>query len=181
MVYLLHSRTETGYLLIDSCVFSDIPHTTNRDSGLTDKLLVFQRVCRFAIKRNSIRLSVRGNGFKELEVGAVPLPVKAWRSYEEVRLITKPKPTWHAHLYAFASGTDEAQPVPDQLAAYKRAFEDLGTLRPSIYVQIKSIEETPGDQGYHPLVLSEAQRSPIRFQSYDKWLGSALLLSKPSL
>jgi hypothetical protein len=49
-LYLLHSRTESGYLLFDSCVFSDILHTTSKDSGPTNRLLVFQRVCRFAIK-----------------------------------------------------------------------------------------------------------------------------------
>src|SRR3954466_8363473 len=49
-LYLLHSRAETGYLLFDSDALSDVPPVSGREAGLTDRLLVFQRVCRFALK-----------------------------------------------------------------------------------------------------------------------------------
>lgn len=179
ILFLLHSRTETGYLLFDSCVFSNIPHVTNRDAGLADALLVFQRVCRFAIKLwNHLKLS----GPSEMwlskgECGVVfPFPkskstgfrVTLNRGFDNPRIKTR-----HGSriLFAFASGTTEAHPTSDQQAAYKRAFEELSAVRQSVDVQIKNIEETPEDQGYHPLILSEAQRSPIRFQSYEKWLS----------
>ena len=179
VLYLLHSRTETGYLLFDSCVFSDIPHMTNKDLGLTDRLLVFQRVCRFAIKLwNHLTLSVSAEKWlANKECGVVfPFPkskstgfrVTLKRGFDIPRIKTR-----HGTriLFAFASGTIEILPTVDQQAAYKRAFEELGDVRLSIDVQIKNIEEIPGDQGYHPLVLSEAQRSPIHFQSYEKWLS----------
>jgi len=179
VLFLLHSRKETGYLFFDSCVFSDIPHTTSKDPGLTDRLIVFQRVCRFAIKLwNHFALSGPAEQWlSNGECGVVfPFPkskstgfrVTLKRGFDIPRIKTR-----HGTriLFAFASGIVEAQPTADQQTAYKRAFEELGTVRLSIDVQIKNIEETPGDQGYHPLVLSEAQRSPIRFQSYEKWLS----------
>lgn len=179
VLYLLHSRTETGYLLIDSCVFTDLPHTTNRDPGLTERLLVFQRVCRFALKLWN-RLGFSGPtemwlGNKECGV-VFPFPkskstgfrVTLKRGFDVPRIKTR-----HGNriLFAFAAGTTEAKDSAAQLTAYKRAFEELSTVRQSIDVQIRNIEDTPGDQGYHPLVLNEAQRSPIHFQSYDKWLS----------
>jgi hypothetical protein len=179
VLYLLHSRTETGYLLLDSCVFLSIPHTTNKDGGLTDRLLVFQRVCRFAIKLWN-HLALSGPAEKWLsngECGVVfPFPkskstgfrVALKRGFDIARVKTR-----HGTriLFAFAAGTTEAQPTSDQQGAYKRAFGELGNVRLSIAIQIQSIESTPEDLGYHPLVLSEAQRSPLRFQSYEKWLS----------
>lgn len=179
VLYLLQSRTETGYLLFDSCVFSDIPHTATKDAGLTDRLLVFQRVCRFAMKLWN-HLQLKGPAEQWLsngECGVVfPFPkskstgfrVTLKRAFDIPRIKTR-----HGTriLFAFAAGTVEAQPTSDQQAAYKRAFEELGAVRLSIDTQIKTIEETPNDRGYHPLVLNVAQQSPIRFQSYDKWLS----------
>lgn len=179
VLYLLHSRIETGYLLFDSCVFSDIPHTTTKDPGLTERLLVFQRVCRFAIKLWN-HLGLSGPTEKWLsngECGVVfPFPkskstgfrVTLKRGFDIPRIKTR-----HGTriLFACASGTIEAQPTAEQQTAYKRAFEELSAARQSIDVQIKNIDETPADQGYHPLVLSEAQRSPIHFQSYERWIS----------
>jgi hypothetical protein len=179
VLYLLHSRAETGYLLFDSCVFFIIPRTTNKDSRLTDTLLVFQRVCRFAITLwNHFSLS----GPKDMwlsngDCGVVlPFPkskgtgfrVTLRRAFDIQRIKTRHGPRI---LFAFASGTIEAQPTMDQQTAYRRAFEELGTVRLSIDVQMKRIEDTPEDQGYHPLVLNVAQHAPIRFQSYEKWLS----------
>jgi len=178
VLYLLHSRSETGYLLFDSCVFSDIPLTSNKDPGLADRLLVFQRVCRFANKLwNHFALSgPTEQWLSNGECGVVfPFPksrstgfrVALKRAFEIPRIKAR-----HGTkiLFAFASGTEKTQPTADQQAAYKRAFEELGAVRQSIESQIRSIEDTPGDQGYHPLVLSQSQSSPLRFQTYAKWL-----------
>jgi superfamily I DNA/RNA helicase len=179
VLYLLHSRTATGYLLFDSCVFSDLPHTANKDHGMMDTLLVFQRVCRFAIKQwNHFPLS--GPAEQWLSNGACgvvfPFPrsshtgfrVTLKRGFDIPRIKAR-----HGTriLFAFAAGIVEAQPTADQQTAYKRAFEELSTVRLSIDVQIRKIELTPGDLGYHPLVLSQAQHSQIRFQSYERWLS----------
>ena len=49
-LYLLQSRTDTGYLLIDSVIFDSLPVDQHGSPSLDDVLLAFQRVCRFALK-----------------------------------------------------------------------------------------------------------------------------------
>src|ERR1035437_2888095 len=49
-LYLLQSRVETGYLLIDSKIFESLPTVKSKDVLSDDKLHVFQRICRFSLK-----------------------------------------------------------------------------------------------------------------------------------
>ena len=177
-LYILHSRTETGYLLYDSCVFADVPQLTNKDDGLTERLLIFQRVARFAIKQwHHLALSKPAEQWlTNGECGVVfPFPkskstgfrVTLRRGYDVPRIKTR-----HGTqiLFAFASGTREANPTQDQEREYKRAFGELGAVRQNVDVQLRNIEAIPEDLGYHPLILSEGPHSVIRYQSYDKWL-----------
>ena len=58
-LYLLQSRVETGYLLIDSVIFASLPTDDQKPTLLDETLLVFQRVCRFALKEwNDLSFSV---------------------------------------------------------------------------------------------------------------------------
>jgi hypothetical protein len=179
ILYLLHSRTETGYLLFDSCVFADIPQITSKDDGLTDRLLVFQRACRFALKLwNHLALSKPAEQWlSNGDCGVVfPFPkskttgfrVTIRRGYDVPRIKAR-----HGTrlLFAFAAGITKSEATSDQERAFKRAFEELSGARSNVDVQIKSIEATPEDLGYHPLILSNGPHDAIRYQSYEKWIA----------
>ena len=181
-LYLLQSRVETGYLLISSDIFNDIPNGDRED----DKLLFFQRVCRFALKEwKGLSFSLSEMWSQKTKCGVVfPYPKSKNMGFRitlaegsDHRRIAKRHGT--KHLFAFAAGfEEESKPSDEQDRLYKRAFEELGSVRTGLDVQIKKIEETPADLGFHPLVLTDANQTNIRFQSYDEWLNRLTVAQK---
>jgi superfamily I DNA/RNA helicase len=179
ILFLLQSRTPVGYLLIDSCVFDGIPSPSPKDGGLADRLLVFQRVCRFALKIwNHLSLSlVVEQWIGRSDCGVVfPFPksrhsgfrVTIRKGYDDRRLRVR-----HGarHLFAFTSGTDEVSASDENERAFKRAFEELSAVRLKLDVKIEAIESIPEDKGYHPLVLSDTRHTGLRYQNYERWMS----------
>lgn len=177
-LYLLQSRTETGYLLFDASVFPNVPQVTQKDGMVADRLVVFQRVCRFALKVwNCLTLSSPMEKWStKTDCGVVfPFPkskqtgfrISVRKGYEHRRSTLR---HGSRHLFAFAAGTDEVTSNADHERSYKRAFEGLSDVRTSIEVHIHKVESIPQDHGYHPLVLSGTGHGSIRYQEYDKWL-----------
>jgi superfamily I DNA/RNA helicase len=177
-LYLLQSRIETGYLVIDSIVLESLPQGTSKATVLDDTLLVFQRICRFALKIwNRHKFSQSESWIAKTDRGIVfPYPysshtgfrVTLRRGYDDHRLAVR-----HGtrHLFAFAAGLQEiANSTDSQERAYKGAFNELTSERTSLEVEIKKIETIPNDAGYHELFLTEANHTGIRHQSYDTWL-----------
>ena len=177
-LYLLQSRIETGYLVIDSQVLESLPQGATKASALDDRLLVFQRICRFALKLwNHLSFSASESWVAKTDRGVVfPYPfsshtgfrVTLRKGYEDHRLTVR-----HGtrHLFAFAAGTQEIGNSNEaQERGYRRAFDELSSLRTSLEVEIKRIEAVPQDVGYHPLILTEANHTGIKYQSYDTWL-----------
>lgn len=177
-LYLLQSRQETGYLLFDSSVFDNVPHMTSKGEDLNDRLLVFQRVCRFAFKQwNHLSLSAAEQWLPRKERWIVfPFPISKQtgfrvsirRGYEERRIQSR-----HGtrHLFAFASGTEVVESTAEHERLYKRAFNELSDVRINLDVQMKRIETVPEDRGYHPLVLDDTNRATIKYQSYEQWMS----------
>jgi hypothetical protein len=174
VLYLLQSRVETGYLLIDSKVFDALPEGTHLD----DTLLVFQRVCRFALKEwNGLSFSFSEMWSPDTGCGVVfPYPKSkhtkfrvALKQPEVERRLAARHGT--KQLFAFSSGFDEESiPTAEQERMYKRALEELSDIRRGLEVEIKRIEAQPADTGYHPLILTDATHQHIRYQTYEEWL-----------
>ena len=74
-------------------------------------------------------------------------------------------------LFAFAAGTsEESKATPDQERAYKRALEQLTSVRTALDVEITRIQAEPMDAGYHSLVLTDTNYAQIKYQAFDQWL-----------
>jgi hypothetical protein len=154
-LYLLQSRQGTGYLLFDSSVFDNVPQVTSKDAALDDRLLVFQRVCRFALKLwNHLSLSAPAEQWLQKKDRWIIFPfpiskqtgfrVSVRKGYEDRRVQTR-----HGtrHLFAFAAGTEAVDSTSEHERTYKRAFEELTDVRINLDVQIKRIETVPEDRG----------------------------------
>lgn len=176
-LYMLSSRTPTGYLVIDSKIFDNLPSFSQKQSHKSELITVFQRICRFALKE------WKGMSFAFSEMwspttgcGVVfPFPksknmgfrVTLKRPEEDPRITVR---HGDRRLFAFAAGTkEESDPTQEQMRLFKRVFEELGQIRTSLEVQIKIIDKLPTNQGYHPLVLTSPDEK-IRYQTYEQWM-----------
>ena len=176
-LYLLQSRIETGYLVIDSQVFDSVSAQVT-GNHLDDLLLVFQRVCRFALKDwNGLGFSFSERWSPKTGCGVVlPYPKSKQSGY---RVILKRSEVGHRisvrhgtkQLFAFAGGYNEdMQATAEQGRAYNKAMEDLTGVRIGLEPEITRIEAQPTDVGYHPLVLADTNHLHIKYQRYDDWL-----------
>jgi superfamily I DNA/RNA helicase len=176
-LYLLNSRIATGYLVIDSEIFKNLPLANGKHSPSDDVINVFQRACRFALKEwNGLSFAFSEMWSPTTGCGVV-FPYPKSRHVDFRVTLKRPDPDRRIkarhgehQLFAFAAGTkDEKNPTADQMRSYKRAFDELGLIRTSLEVQIKKIETTPDDKGYHPLVLSGPPQDKVYHQSYEQW------------
>ena len=176
-LYLLQSRVETGYLLIDSQVFDSVAGQV-KGNYLDDLLLVFQRLCRFALKDwNGLSLSFSERWSSKTGYGVVfPYPKSKQSGY---RVTLKRSDVGHRisvrhgtkQLFAFAGGFNEdMQVTAEQGRAYNKAMEELTGVRIGLEPEIKRIETQPTDIGYHPLVLTDTSHLHIKYQRYDDWI-----------
>jgi hypothetical protein len=179
VLFLLQSKIATGYLLIAADVFSSFPTVNNRSVTTEEVLQIFQRICRFALKRwNSLSYSASERWQQSTDCGVVfPFPfsrqtgfrVTLRKGYDDPRYSRR-----HGtkHLFAFAAGVDlEAVSKPDHQREYNRAFEELTSARTELEVVIDEIEKTKPDIGFRPLVLSGGYREGINYYTYDQWLN----------
>lgn len=178
VLYLLQSRTETGYLVIDPIIFDEVGPNGGSVVTLEDRLLRFQRVCRYALKTwLGLRFAFSEMVSLKTGLGVVfPYPKSKQNGFRVTLKAGVPdRRTAARHgtkqLYAFAAGYDEAaEPTQEQERALKRALEELSAIRISLDLQFKSVEIQPTDFGFKPLVLTDASHQQIRYQEYDTWI-----------
>jgi superfamily I DNA/RNA helicase len=178
-LYLLRSRTKEGYLLMNGEVLENTPQPSGKKDEFGDALHVFQRICRFALKRwNNMSLSGPSEQWlPDKAVGVVfPFP-KSKSTGFRVSIATGPPvdrvETRHGSrtLFAYAAGITETQISTDLERDYRKAFERLSHIRQGVEAHLTKISEIPSDPGYHPLILRNAPTGPIPYQSYDQWLA----------
>jgi UvrD/REP helicase N-terminal domain len=177
-LYFLQSRVETGYLIIDSQVFESIPPETQKGTSLDDRLLVFQRVCRFALKDwNNMGLSFSEMWSPKTGCGVVfPFPKSKQTGFR----ITLKKPQLERRLtvrlgtkqlFAFTSGLEQhVDSTTEQDRACKKSLEELPSVRMGLESEIKKIQTQQPDTGYRTLVLTDTNHPHIKYQQFDEWL-----------
>lgn len=178
-LYLLQSRTETGYLVIDTVIFNEYHLGLHDDAALEDRLLRFQRTCRFALKHwAGLSFSFTERWSQKTGCGVVfPYPKSKQHGFRislNLGAADRRQTARHGNkqLFAFAAGLVESSaPSPDQERQYKRALEHLSEVRLQIEPQIAKIETQTPDIGYRPLVLAESPSSHFKFQEYDAWVS----------
>jgi hypothetical protein len=179
VLYILQSRGKTGYLTIDSSIFGKLPGGGSIERELDERLMVFQRICRFALKEwNGLSFSFSEMWSSTTRCAVVfPYPKSKHVGFRvslkipeaDQRLVSR-----HGdhYLFAFSAGTEEeGDSTEEQRRKYKRAFEELGSIRTSLDTEISRIQKLPNDQGYFPLVLAERHTGSNNYQTYDQWLG----------
>ncbi len=185
-LYLLQSRIETGFLVIDASVFDALPQPDNKNGHLDDVLLVFQRICRFSVKE------WLGMSFSQSEIWSIktgcgvvfPFPKSKHTDYRvsiKKEKLTERQSARHGNrqLFAFAAGGKNVSTAsPAQEREYKRALEELTPVRASVDVAIRRAQTNPVDTGYHPLILSNPNHEHIKYQSYDQWVGRLTIQQK---
>jgi UvrD/REP helicase N-terminal domain len=179
VLYLLRSRAKAGYLLVNGEVLTGAPHPSGKKDEYGDALHVFQRVCRFALKRwNNMALS--GPSEKWLSdqgIGVVfPFPKSKSTGFRVSLISGMTNERIEARhgdkiLFAYAAGTGESGLTEDLWRDYRKAFEGLTIVRQSVEAQIEQADHIPSDPGYHPLILRNVPSSPIPYQAYDRWLS----------
>ena len=181
-LFLLQSRVEAGYLLIDSSIFEKLPS----GAPIDDRLLLIQRICRFALKTwKGLNLSQSEKWSPKTKFGVIfPYPISKQTGFritlskgiEERRVSVR---HGSKQLFAFAAGNSEATtPSAEQLRLCKRALEDLTGVRSSLDITIRKIESIPTDNGSHPLILNDTTHNHIKFQSFEKWMERLTLSQK---
>ena len=186
-LYLLQSRVETGYLLISSKIFPSLnAGDSPKLADLDDVLHIFQRVCRFAMKGwNNMSFARSEKWVAGTDYGVVfPYPISSSngfrivvrKAYSDRRVERR---HGDKHLFAFACGhSDAINSNSGHEQEYRKAFEELSAVRTSLAPTIQKQQEEPTDFGYHPLVLTNAKLSSIRFQNFNQWLSRLTIEQK---
>jgi hypothetical protein len=178
-LFLLHSRSEAAYLVIDPSVFDVEAPGSKAAAKIDDALQVFQRVCRFCLKTwRRLNLSPSESWLNKNDIGVVfPFPWSAHSGYRVTicRSIVDRRITLRHGtnlLFAFAGGFRETMaPTPEQERTYRRVMEDLTEVKINTHAQIRRVESIPSDSGYHPLILAEPNFDRIKYQRFDDWMA----------
>lgn len=185
-LYLLNSRMPSGYLLINSEIFTSFPQLPHTLPTPDQVLQIFQRICRLATKRwNNFPLSASESWMRDSEIGIVfPFPIFQYtnfrvaikQGYRDQRI---EKRHGKKILFAFAGNrSDNISPDSNHLSLYSRSFEELIQIRMKVQDKIEQTDKTPTDFGSHSLILAEEIKKPIRYQDFDKWINRLTAIQK---
>jgi hypothetical protein len=178
-LYILRSRAKAGYLLISGSALMNAPQPSGKGDEGSDLLHVFQRICRFALKRwNNMPLVAPSEQWLADRSTGVIFPFPRSRSTGFRISVALGPPIQRVEkrhgtkiLFAYAGGTAEAALTDEQTGVYRAAFEGLSDVRSTVESEVAKASDVPSDPGYHPLILRATPVSPIPFQSYDRWIS----------